>query len=123
MSDSQHERQTSELKHDELPLPDYDHLPLGTLPMRITPLDEAALMQLMNYELAHANRLPVTVVLQARLEELRRGEEPHGTVADEMPEITENENASGSQASPATSGPPINPPFHGTPVHPGYPRG
>jgi hypothetical protein len=32
--------------HKELPLPDYDHLPAGTLPSRISGLDEAQMAQL-----------------------------------------------------------------------------
>jgi hypothetical protein len=34
-------------QHDELPLPDYDHLPTGTLPTRISGLNEAGLAQLL----------------------------------------------------------------------------
>ncbi|MHA7180254.1 hypothetical protein ACX80J_09075 [Arthrobacter sp. MDB2-24] len=45
-----------------LPLPDYDHIPLGTLPTRITGLDEGGLRALIDYEEAHGNRLPIKLV-------------------------------------------------------------
>ena len=106
--------------HDELPLPDYDHIPLGTLPMRITALDEAGIGQLLAFERAPGNRLPVLQVLERRLEALQGGAEPSGTIPDSLPEVSQGHT--GSPVSPATSGPPINPPSHGDPTNPAQPR-
>ena len=46
-------------QHDDLPLPDYDHLPVGVLGSKISGLDERGVQQLLDYERAHADRLPV----------------------------------------------------------------
>ena len=107
-------------KHDELPLPDYDHIPLGTLPTRITALDEEGVSTLLAYEREHGNRLPVTQVLEQRIEALRNGAEPSGSVAQDLPEVTRHQT--GSPVSPATSGPPVNPPSQGDPSNPAQPR-
>lgn len=107
-------------RHDDLPLPDYDHLPLGTLPTRITGLGEPALEQLLAYERAHGNRLPVVQVLENRLEAVRNGAEPSGPEVPETPEKTQA--SGGSPVTPATSGPPINPPSQGDPTNPAQPR-
>jgi hypothetical protein len=61
------------LDHDELPLEDYDHLTLGTLRARIRRLDAAELVQLREYEQAHADRLPVIKALDTRLAKLAQG--------------------------------------------------
>lgn len=111
---------TDSPKHDELPLPDYDHVPLATLPSRISSLDEQGIAQLLAYEHEHGNRLPVVVVLEARLEALRNGEEPSGSLPEDMPEVTQGQH--GSKVTPATSGPPINPPSQGVPTNPAQPR-
>ncbi|MEU6812959.1 hypothetical protein ABZ920_29055 [Streptomyces sp. NPDC046831] len=104
--------------HDTLPLPDYDHLPLGSLQHRIRTLDEAGLREVLAYEEAHGNRRPVVEVLHARLQELREGAQPsEGSPLAPAPERPP-EADTGSQVSPATSGPPINPPSHGTPENP-----
>ncbi len=55
------------LSHDELPLDDYDHLTLGSLRARLAKLDTVALVQLRDYERAHAHRLPVLTMLENRL--------------------------------------------------------
>ena len=39
---------TNAPNRDELPLPDYDHIPNGTLPTRITGLDESQVEQLLS---------------------------------------------------------------------------
>ena len=108
-------------KHDELPLPDYDHIPLGNLASHIEALDERSLIQLLSYEHEHGNRLPVTQILENRLEALRNGAEPTGSVPERMPEVSEGQPG-GSPVSPATSGPPINPPSQGVPTNPAQPR-
>jgi hypothetical protein len=111
-------------KHDELPLPDYDHIPLGNLASHITALDERGIIRLLSYEHEHGNRLPVTQVLESRLEALRNGAEPTGSIPDQMPEVSEGHT--GSQVTPQTSGPPVNPPVnppsHGVPTNPAQPR-
>ena len=106
--------------HDELPLADYDHIPSGTLPSRISGLDEAGIGLLLEYERGHGNRLPVTQILEHRLEALKGGAEPSGTTAPDTPEVSQTQT--GSKVSPATSGPPINPPSHGDPTNPAQPR-
>ena len=57
--------------HKELPLPDYDHIPAGTLPSRISGLEEGDVAQLITYEKAHGNRLPILTILEKRLHDLR----------------------------------------------------
>ena len=64
--------------HDELPLPDYDHLPLGSLEGRIRSLDADGLTALLEYERAHGDRLPVTMLLERRLEAVKGGAELSG---------------------------------------------
>jgi hypothetical protein len=107
-------------KHNELPLADYDHIPLGTLPSRITALDEEALEVLLSYEREHGNRLPVTLVLEQRLEAVRGGAPLAEGSAPDMPEM--GSTPAGSPVSPATSGPPVNPPSQGDPTNPSQPR-
>ncbi|MFC4905381.1 hypothetical protein [Kocuria oceani] len=107
-------------QHDDLPLPDYDHLPVGVLGSKITGLDESGLQQLLAYERAHGDRLPVVQVLERRLEALRQGAEPSGPVPTDAPEVSSS--SQGSPVSPETSGPPINPPSQGTPFNPAQPR-
>jgi hypothetical protein len=55
------------LSHDQLPLDDYDHLTLGSLRARLAKLDVVALVQLRDYERAHAHRLPVLTMLENRI--------------------------------------------------------
>ena len=108
--------------HAELPLPDYDHLPAGTLTHRIRTLDLTDLEAVLAYERAHGNRLPVVQVLTSRLDELRRGAEPSGgsprTTTPELPPPA----SKSSPVSPQTAGPPVNPPSHGDPTNPAQPR-
>ena len=61
---------------DELPLPDYDQLPLGSLQARIRSLDATGVQALLSHEQSHGDRLPVVRVLQRRLEDLEAGAEP-----------------------------------------------
>ena len=108
-------------EHDQLPLPDYDHLPVGNLASHISALTEDQVGQLVDYERAHGNRLPVLQVLEHRLNALREGAEPSGSIPERIPELGGGAG-SGSPVSPATSGPPINPPSHGDPTNPAQPR-
>ena len=106
--------------HENLPLPDYDHIPLGTLPSRIASLDEPAVSELLAFEQSHGNRLPVVQVLEHRLQALRNGAEPSGSLPEDLPEVTSA--SGGSKVSPATTGPKINPPSQGDPTNPAQPR-
>jgi hypothetical protein len=104
----------------ELPLPDYDHIPLGTLLSRISALDADGVQALLDYEQEHGDRLPVTEVLRHRIEALQGGAEPSGAIQQDMPEVTRSQT--GSPVSPATTGPKINPPSQGVPTNPAQPR-
>ncbi|MGK5111227.1 MULTISPECIES: hypothetical protein [unclassified Geodermatophilus] len=109
-------------ERDQLPLPDYDHLPVDGLTSRIRSLDAAGLETLLAYERAHANRLQVVTIMQNRLTSLRAGAKPSGgdptapAADDPVPA------AAGSKVSEATSGPPVNPPSQGVPTNPAQPR-
>lgn len=60
------------LTHADLPLEDYDHLTLGDLRTRIRQLGVGELVQLREYEHAHANRLPVVKAFDTRLAALAK---------------------------------------------------
>ncbi len=109
-------------EHDELPLPDYDHLPVGSLTSRVRELDATGVQTLLDYEKAHANRIQVVTVLGHRLTQLHEGAQPSG--GDPMARAPEAPPAAagGSKVSQATSGPPVNPPSHGDPTNPAQPR-
>lgn len=108
-------------RHDELPLPDYDHLPVGSLESRLKPLVAEDVERLLAYEHAHADRVAVVQLLEARLEALRQGAEPtEGSVGGMTPE-TESAPG-GSPVEPETQGPKINPPSQGVPTNPAQPR-
>ncbi|MBG6218374.1 hypothetical protein IWX75_002855 [Arthrobacter sp. CAN_A6] len=107
-------------QHNDLPLADYDHIPLGALPTRITGLDEDALGSLLAYEQQHGDRLPVKLVLEQRLQAVRGGAELSEGAGTSMPEVSQSR--SGSPVMPATSGPLINPPSQGDPTNPAQPR-
>ena len=106
---------------DSLPIPDFDHIPLGTLPSRVSALDESGVQQLLDFEREHGDRLPVVQVLERRIEALQGGAQPSGAVEQDMPEVTQS--SSGSAVSPKTSNAPkINPPSQGVPTNPSQPR-
>ncbi|MCX5521867.1 hypothetical protein OG342_03145 [Streptomyces bobili] len=105
-----------------LPLPDYDHLPIGGLESRVRSLTAGEVEELLAYERTHADRLPVTEVLTSRLEQLEAGAEPtSGNPRALRPE--QSTGRSGSPVSPATSPQPFGPPPHGTPDQRGRPKG
>ena len=62
----------------DLPLEDYDHLPVGSLTSRIRKLDADDLTTLLGYEKAHANRFQIVTVMQSRLSALEAGAKPSG---------------------------------------------
>ncbi|WP_369133094.1 hypothetical protein [Modestobacter sp. I12A-02662] len=106
----------------DLPLPDYDHLPVGSLLTRIRTLDADQLQQVLGYEQSHANRVQVVQAMNHRLGALQSGAQPSGG----DPAAAQPEHAAaasgGSPVSEATSGPPVNPPSHGDPTNPAQPR-
>ena len=109
-------------ERDSLPLPDYDHLPVGSLTSRIRTLDVDDLQTVLGYEQSHANRVQVVQAMTHRLDELKGGAQPSGgDPAAAQPEHAPAP-AGGSQVSEATSGPPMNPPSHGDPTNPAQPR-
>jgi hypothetical protein len=109
--------------HADLPLPDYDHLPLASLVQRIRTLDGAGLRQVLAYERAHGDRLPVTQAVEARLAEVDAGAEPSGgSPLGATPEKA-GPPAAPRATSMATDAPPNNPPSHGDPTNPAQPRG
>ena len=109
-------------EHDQLPLPDYDHLPVQGLASRIRTLDSAGVETLLQYERAHADRLQVVTIMENRLVALREGAQPSGgdpaapAADDPVPAV------GGSKVSEATTGPKINPPSQGDPTNPAQPR-
>jgi hypothetical protein len=108
--------------HEALPLPDYDHLPVGSLEHRIRTLDEGGVRDVLAYEEAHAHRLPVLELLRHRLGQLEHGAQPSGgSPLAPAPEQAPAPDATPA-VSPATSGPAMNPPSHGTPENPAQPR-
>lgn len=63
----------------ELPIPDYDQLPEGSLVHRVRTLDEGGLDTVLEYERGHANRPAVLAALTHRRDSLASGEaEPSG---------------------------------------------
>ncbi len=62
--------------HAELPLPDYDHMTLGSLRGRLRSLSLEQLVQLRDYEKAKADRLPVITMLDNRIAKLATGAAP-----------------------------------------------
>jgi len=58
------------LAHGDLPLPDYDHMTLGSLRGRMRSLDLPELIQIRDYEKAHADRLPIVTMLDNRIAKL-----------------------------------------------------
>ncbi|WP_435769483.1 hypothetical protein [Nocardioides sp. SYSU DS0651] len=113
----------SDTERDALPIPDYDHLPTGSLGSRIRSLDKAGLEALIGYEQSHGDRAPVLQVLRQRLEELESGAEPTGgdPEGDTLHDVRDDASPE-PKARPETTGPPINPPSQGVPTNPAQPR-
>jgi hypothetical protein len=95
----------------ELPLPDYDQLPLNELRHRIRALDEGQLRGLFAHEEAHGNRIPVLELLHARLRELTHGAEPSSGDPANAPGATKTPHGSAVQESTAAE--PNTPLRHG----------
>jgi hypothetical protein len=61
---------------DELPLDDFDHMTAAQLRGRLRTLDRAQLVQLLDYERAHADRVGIVVMLENRMSKLLADEGP-----------------------------------------------
>ena len=73
---------------DDLPIPDYDQLPLTELRHRVRSLDDGQLKILFEHETAHGNRIPVLEVLHARSKEIHHGAEPSSGNPANTPRVT-----------------------------------
>jgi hypothetical protein len=111
------------MSNHELPLPDYDGLPIASIESRIRSLDADGVALVLEYEREHAHRVQVVQLLEHRLEALRSGDAvpSGGDPAAPAPEAAPGP-AGGSAVSTATMGPPQNPPSHGVPTNPAQPR-
>ena len=104
----------------QLPVPDYDHLPVATLQDRVRSLDAGGLSTLISYEEEHGARVPVLTVLRARADQLAAGAQPSsGNPAAPQPEHAPDPTGPLLGESGA---PPVNPPSHGDPTNPAQPR-
>jgi len=109
--------------HDQLPLPDYDHLPVGSLEGRIRSLDGAGLEALLAYERAHADRVQVVQLLENRLEAVRGGAPTSGgSPLAATPEAQDAPQAGSQDSASLKEGPAMNPPSQGVPTNPAQPR-
>lgn len=111
-------------EHDDLPLPDYDHMTLGSLRGRMRSLDVPQLVQIRDYEKAHADRLPIVTMLDNRIAKLAT--DPTAPLSGGAPDAPDTAKPTptrrGSKVSPATGGPAQNPPSQGVPTNPAQPR-
>jgi hypothetical protein len=108
--------------HRDLPLRDYDHLPLPSLAQRIRALTAGEITQLMRYEQDHANRPAAVQVFEARLGELAAGQSPTQGRGQSGPDWPEPPSG-GSPVRPETAGAPGSAPPHGVPAQPAQPKG
>ncbi|NHD18147.1 MULTISPECIES: hypothetical protein [Actinopolyspora] len=104
---------------EQLPIPEFDELPLTTMQHRIRSLEEEQLNTLVEHERAHADRPQVLELLNTRLEELRAGATPteggEGKPADQ-PE----HGRGGSDVTPKAPRSSDRPTMHGTSSRSGY---
>lgn len=89
---------------DELPIPDYDQLPITELRHRVRSLDDGQLKTLFEHEAAHGNRIPVLEILHARSREIHHGAEPSPGDPANTPRVSGAQG--GSTVSEATSADP-----------------
>ncbi|HYZ66605.1 MAG TPA: hypothetical protein VE666_02180 [Mycobacterium sp.] len=100
------------MAHDEeLPIPDYDQVPLAELQHAIRALDEEQLRTLIEHERDHGNRVHVLEVLHFRLQELKQGAQPSDGDPTRIPRP--QPTAHGSPVSEATAAGPPPPVRHG----------
>jgi hypothetical protein len=77
-------------ERDDLPLPDYNQLQVGSLTSRIRTLGQDDLQTLITYERSHAKRVQVMAVMENRLTSLKAaaktsGEEPAAAAPESAP--------------------------------------
>ncbi|MER7082701.1 hypothetical protein SAMN02982929_01782 [Saccharopolyspora kobensis] len=106
----------------ELPIIDYDNIPVGSLQHRIRSLPADEIKLLLDHERTHNNRAQVCEILQNRLNELRAGARPSGGSQDDEP-LEAEDTAGGSPVDPSGSPEPMHPPRHGMAGQPGKPKG
>lgn len=107
----------------ELPLPDYDHLPLSALRHRVRTLDAEQVRRLIAFEEEHGQRLPVLELLRWRLDALEAGAEPSsGDPRGEQPESASGPSRDAPTETVARS-PSTDPSPHGVPSQPAKPKG
>ena len=106
----------------DLPIPDYDHLPIGSLTGRIRSLDAGQLQVLLDYERAHADRTAAVQAMELRLAALGAGATPSGgDPAAPQPEAAGGP-VGGSSVGPQTAGPAPTVDFQGVPGEPRRPH-
>jgi len=71
---------------DELPIPDFDNISIGSLRARLRPLSVEQLVTLREWEQAHANRLNVITTLDNRIAKLGAADMNAGTVGTDYPQ-------------------------------------
>lgn len=94
--------------HADLPLADYDHMTLGSLRGRLRSLTLEQLVQVRDYEQAHAHRLPVVTLLDNRIAKLATdaGTEPSpGAGAQPVLPVAPKKAGKAKAASPAKTTP------------------
>jgi hypothetical protein len=99
------------MAHSDLPVPDFDQLPLTELRHRIRAMDERQLGTLPAHERAHGDRLPVLELLQTRLDQLADGARPSPGDPRQAPEVSGQ--SAGSPVQPATAAEGNTPLRHG----------
>ncbi|MDQ1631751.1 MAG: hypothetical protein QOC80_1723, partial [Frankiaceae bacterium] len=88
---------------------------------RLRRLDDVSLLQLLDYEQAHASRLPILSMLQNRLRRVIEDGQAGGAAPQASP--ADVPAASPAAQSAVTPGPPQNSPTGGDPTNPTQPRG
>jgi hypothetical protein len=110
------------VERDQLPLPDYDHLPLASLIQRIRSLDAEGLRLLLTYETSHGSRLPIVDALQTRQAELPEGMNPQFRVARCVGAGAVRATAESTHDRPDKIVTDDQPASHGDPTNPAQPR-
>jgi hypothetical protein len=95
----------------DLPLPDWDQIALGDLQHRIRSLTATQLEAVLTYECAHAARVPVLEIVEARQRELAAGAEPSGGDPARAPRV--HGTPGGSAVNEATAAQAATPLRHG----------
>ena len=110
------------MPEQQLPLPDYDELPVGVLRHRIRSLEADQVATLLDYEKAHAHRVLVEELLSTRLHELEQGARPSAGSPADIPEAPRHSRA-GSPVTPGSGRSPSGPPArHGVIGEQGRPK-